>query len=120
MSIRQEKVQKMIKEELSLIFLNRMKDPAFSLITITGVKVSPDLKMAKIYVSVLEKDSREFVLKKLNRLNKMIRSSLAQAINLKFAPELMFYIDETADYVNKMDELFKQIRENDSEGSEEL
>lgn len=118
MSIRQEKVQKMIKEELSLIFLNRMKDPAFSLVTITGVKVTPDLKIAKIFISVLEKERREATLKKVNSLNKMIRTSLAQRINLKFAPELLFYVDETADYVDKMEELFKQINENDKPGSE--
>ncbi|MFA8342033.1 MAG: 30S ribosome-binding factor RbfA [Rhodothermaceae bacterium] len=118
MSIRQEKVQKMIKEELSLIFLNRMKDPAFSLVTITGVKVTPDLKIAKVFVSMLEKERRDSVLKKLNSLKKMIRTALAQRINLKFAPELLFYVDETADYVDKMEELFRQINENDNNGSE--
>ncbi len=115
MSIRQEKVQKMIKEELSLIFMSKLKDPAFSLVTITDVKVTPDLKLAKIYVSILDKEQRDAIFLKIKKIKKLIRTTLAQKINLRYVPELDFYVDKTLDYVEKMDNIFRQIKENDNE-----
>lgn len=114
MSVRIEKIAHMIKEEVSLIFLHKLKDPAFSILTITDVKVTPDLKIAKIYVSVFEKEKRELVLGKINAINKTIRTILAQKINIKSVPELHFYIDDTIDYVEKIENLFKKISENDN------
>lgn len=120
MSIRTEKVKHLIKEEISLIMLNHLKDPIFSMVTITDVSLSPDLKLAKIYFSVFDREKRELVLKKINSLNKTIRTLLAKNINIKSVPELNFYVDDTMDYVIKMDELFKKINENDNKRTEDI
>lgn len=115
MSHRIDKVASLIKEELSLIFLHKIQDPNLSLITVTSVKVSPDLKHTKVYLSVFDKTKRETVLKKVNELNGWIRSQLAGRIQIRYVPELHFFIDDTIDYVEKMEGLFKKIHENDNE-----
>jgi ribosome-binding factor A len=118
MSHRIEKVENLIKEEISLIFLRKLQDPDFGLLTITNVKVSPDLHIAKVYVSVFEKDKREFVLEKINSVAGYIRSELASRVRIKFIPELRFYIDDTLDYVEKIEGLIRKIHEDDNKGNE--
>ncbi len=119
MSHRIEKFENLVKEEISLIFLFKLKDPLFGFVTITNVKVSPDLKTAKIYLSVFEKERREEILGKITTQAKYIRSELASRIRVKFVPELKFFIDDTIDYVEKIEGLIKKIHEDDSKkGSE--
>jgi ribosome-binding factor A len=114
MSYRKDKVARTIKEEISLIFLYKLKDPAFGLITITNIKMSPDMKIAKVYFSVYDKDKRQFVLDRINEAKGFIRSELSHRINMRFVPELDFYIDDTIDYVEKIENIFKQIHKNDN------
>lgn len=119
MSVRLDKVASLIKEEISLIFLYKIQDPSLGLITITGVKVSPDLRNAKVYISIYQKEKREELLQKVNDIKGLIKSQLAQRIkNLRFIPDLTFYIDDTLDYVEKMDGLFKEIHKNDNKNNE--
>lgn len=118
MSHRIDKVEHLIKEEISLIFLHKLQDPAFGFITITSVKMSPDLKIAKIYISVLEKDKRDSVLEKIKNNAGFIRSELASRVRLRFVPELKFFLDDTLDYVEKIEGLIKKIHENDNKGND--
>jgi ribosome-binding factor A len=113
MSHRIDKIEHLIKEEISLIFLYKMDDPALSLITITNVKVSPDLKMVKIYLSVFDKEKRALVLEKVKASTGYIRSELAQRIRIRYVPELRFFIDDTIDYVEKIENLIKKIHDDD-------
>ncbi|MEW6702914.1 MAG: 30S ribosome-binding factor RbfA [Bacteroidota bacterium] len=115
MTHRLDKVSSLIKEELSLIFLHKLQDPKLSLITVTNVKVSPDLKHTKVYLSVFDKEKRAVVLERVNEIKGLIRSQLAGRIQIRFVPELHFFIDDTLDYVEKMEVLFKKIHENDIE-----
>jgi ribosome-binding factor A len=113
MSHRIDKVENLIKEEISLIFLHKIQDPDLGFITITNVKVSPDLKIARIYISVFQKDKRDTVLNKVKSSSGFIRSELAHRIRIKFVPELKFFIDDTLDYVEKIDGIFKQIHQSE-------
>lgn len=115
MSHRIDKIENLIKEEISLIFLRKLQDPAFGFLTITNVKVSTDLKTAKIYISVFEKEKRESVLEKISDITGFIRTELASRIRIKFVPELKFFIDDTLDYVEKIEDLIKQIHKDDNE-----
>ena len=114
MSHRIDKLENLIKEEISLIFLRKLQNPSFGFLTITNVKVSPDLKSAKIYISVFEKEKREFVLEKVKAIGGFIRSELASRIRIKFVPELKFFIDDTLDYVEKIEGLIKKIHKDDN------
>jgi ribosome-binding factor A len=119
MSIRLEKINALIKEELSLIFLHKLQDPQMGLITITSVKVTPDVKIAKVYVSVYDKGLREDILSKLNDIKSLIRNQLASKLrNMRQIPELNFYIDDTLDYVEKIENIFKEIHKNDNQQDE--
>ena len=113
MSHRIDKIENLIKQEISLIFLFKLQDINSGLITITNVRVSPDLKIAKIYVSIFEKEKRESVLERIKAKTKFIRSELASRITIKFVPELKFFLDDTLDYVEKIEGLIKKIHEND-------
>lgn len=115
MSLRLEKVSRVIKEEISLIFLHKIQDPKLGLVTITNVKVTPDLKLAKVYLSVFEKEQREYCLVKLNEIKGLIKGELSKKLTLKSTPDLEFYIDDTLDYVEKMENLFKKIHEDDNQ-----
>lgn len=123
MSYRIDKVEHLIKEEISLIFLHKLSNMDLGFVTITNVRVSPDLKTAKIYLSVLEKEKRELVLDKLDTKKGYIRTELAHRIRIKFIPELKFFLDDTLDYVEKIEGLIKKIHEDDdnktNEGSSE-
>lgn len=122
MGHRIDKVEHLIKEEISLIFLYKLQDKyqfsSLGFITITSVKVSPDLKIAKVYLSVFQKEKREEVLEKVRAASGYIRSELASRIRIKFVPELKFFIDDTLDYVEKIEGLIKKIHENDNKGIE--
>jgi ribosome-binding factor A len=95
--------------------MRKLQDPAFGFLTITNVKMSPDLKIAKVYISVFEKEKRESSLEKVRSAAGFIRSELASRIRIKFTPELKFFIDDTLDYVEKIEGLLKEIHKNDSE-----
>ncbi len=114
MSVRLNKISALIQEELSLIFLHKIQDPELGLVTITNVKVSPDLKIAKVYLSILDKDKREYVMNHVESLKGFIRTELAHRVRIKNTPELNFYIDDTLDYVERMEELFNKIHKDDS------
>ncbi|MGD8777931.1 MAG: 30S ribosome-binding factor RbfA [Ignavibacteria bacterium] len=119
MSIRLDKIASLLKEELSLIFLNKVQDPALGLLTITNVKVSPDIRQAKVYISVYDKENRDDVLQKIEDIKGLIKGQLGQRLKrLRYIPDLVFFIDDTLDYVEKMDGLFKKIHENDNKESE--
>ena len=118
MSVRLEKIANLIKEELSLIFLHKIQDPDLGLLTITKVKVSPDIRIAKVYFSIYQKENREKILEKINDLKGFIRGQLAQKVKIRYVPELNFYVDDTMDYVEKIEDLFKKIHENDNKRDE--
>ncbi len=76
-SHRVDKVEKLIKEEISYILLHKMPDDDLGFITVTDVKASADLKIARIYLSVLQKERRDFVLNKINSRLGHIRTELS-------------------------------------------
>lgn len=115
MSFRKDKITSLIKEELSLILLHKVKDPALGFVTITNVRVTPDLRIAKVYISIFAKEKRDEALAKLTEMKGFIRSELAHKIKIRFVPDLQFYIDDTADYVEKLEGLIKQIHKDDNQ-----
>jgi ribosome-binding factor A len=109
MTHRLDKVASLIKEEMGLIFLHKIQDQKLGLITVTNVKVSPDLRHVKIYLSVYDKEKRKAVMAKVEEMKGFIRSELAGRIQIRFVPEIHFFLDDTMDYVEKMEGLFKKI-----------
>jgi ribosome-binding factor A len=111
---RQQKVQNALKREISDIIQNELKDPRLGFVTITGVEISPDLKFAKVFFSVLGKDEDYKKTKQaLDSGLGFIRRLIAQRIKLRLVPELMFKEDKSAEYSIRIEELLNQIKEQD-------
>ena len=111
-SKRQQQFAKVIQQDLSEIFQRDAKHLfGNTFITITQVRVSPDLGIARVYLSFLMTKGKEEALEKIQEQTKTIRQLLGQKIRktARIVPDLQFYMDDTADYVSKMDALFADL-----------
>lgn len=109
-SIRQQRVTELLYEELSIMISNELDDPHLSLLTVTGVQVSRDLRNAKVFVSHQQEDvSRAEMLKRLRRAIPYLRSQLAERCSLRLVPELLFYYDDIPEKAERVQEILQQI-----------
>lgn len=113
-SIKNTRINSEVQRELSTLILREIKDPRIStMTTIVGVEVSPDLKMAKVYVSVLgDEEQKNETLKGLKSAASFLRTQLAKNINLRNTPELIFIMDESIEYGVNMSKLIDDINSN--------
>ena len=99
---------------LANIFISKIHIPEAGLLTVTNVKVTNDLKIAKIYVSFLENNKTiDELMQILVNKKKMIRYHVGLELGLKYIPELRFYHDNTMDYAERIDNLITKIHHND-------
>jgi ribosome-binding factor A len=118
MSVRTERVASLIKELLSESIQRRFRMEEVGLITVTEVRMSPDLKIAKAYISIFgnpEKKKHAFSL--LEAEKAAIRADVGHSINLKFTPSLSFYLDESLDQAMRIEDLLNKIHK-DSPGED--
>ena len=109
-NIRQQRVTELLYEELSIMISNELDDPCLSLLTVTGVQVSRDLRNAKVFVSHQQEDvSRAEMLKHLRKAIPYLRSQLAERCSLRLVPELLFYYDDIPEKVGRVQEILQQI-----------
>ncbi|RYU93517.1 30S ribosome-binding factor RbfA [Emticicia agri] len=111
-SKRQRQVAKQIQKDLGEIFQREMKqvfDKAF--VTITDVKTTPDLGIARVYLSFLMTKDKDGLLESIREHTKTIRNHLAARVRhqLRIVPDLQFYLDDTAEYAQKIENLFANI-----------
>ena len=109
-SQRQLRVGEMIKQSLGIIFIrDEAKIPNLSTkeITVTEVRMSPDLKTAKVFVMPLGGKNAKEVVNKLKEFSFVIRKTLSNKIIMKFLPKLFFVKDESFEYVEKIENLIK-------------
>ena len=108
---RQLRVGEMIKQALGMLFIrDEAKLPNLSTkeITVTEVRMSPDLKTAKIFVMPLGGKDAEEVVTKLKEFSFVIRKVLSKKITMKYLPKILFVKDESFDYAEKIENLIKQ------------
>lgn len=111
---RADRVGGLIREVVADILRKNIKDPRLHLTTVTGVKMSSDLKLAKIYFSVSGgKDRIASVQKGFESAGGFIKRTLAGELNLRYMPELRFYYDESFDYGDHINKLLKKINTED-------
>lgn len=109
-TIRQERVAELLFEELSIMVANELDDPKLSLVTVTSVQISRDLRNARVTVNhQAEEVSRRDVLKGLARAAPYLRGQLAVRCGLRMVPELSFHYDDTPEKAARVDELLKLI-----------
>ena len=114
---RPERVQEALRQELSRIVQNDIKDPRLGFLTITKVELTKDLRYAKVYFSVLgESKDKHLALKGLNSAKGYIKGLLSDRIKLRFMPEIAFKIDESLEHTKEIyDILDKLKKEKDNE-----
>ena len=108
---RQKKVSKLIQKELSIIFQKEIYQFLGNiLVTVTGVRVSPDLSVAKAYLSIFPVEKPKEALNILNENKKVFRKLLGNSCRhqLRIVPELVFYLDDSAEYAEEIVKLLKK------------
>ena len=108
-STRQSKIARLIQKELSEIFLLQAKSMNGVLVSVTAVRVSPDLSIARVYISVFPSERGDEIVKNLNDNMRSIRFELGNRLRhqLRIIPELKFFIDDSLDYLERIDALLK-------------
>jgi ribosome-binding factor A len=120
-SRRQRQVAELLHEEISRIIQHETKDPRLGFVTVTGVDVSPDLRQARVYVSVLgDKADIKNTLAGLTSAASYFRRLLGQSLSLRYIPELTFKLDTSLEYGLHIDALLDTIKEEESGEASEI
>lgn len=104
---RQAKISRLIQKELSEIFRRQTAALGGVLVSVSVVRVSPDLGIAKAYLSIFPSEKSQEILSNINEQSKSVRYELAQNVRqvLRKCPELQFYLDDSLDYIENIDRL---------------
>jgi ribosome-binding factor A len=109
-SNRMNKINEELKREISKVISLELKNPNLKgLITVTQVETTPDLRYAKVFVSMIGVNNRKDTLGILKRSSGFIRSEVARTVNLRNTPELVFVSDESIEYGARIDNILKDI-----------
>lgn len=117
-SRRQQRIAQLLQEEFSKMLMTDVKPFLMgTFATLTFVNVSTDLSIARFNISILASDKKQEIIKNLNDHKAEIRKVLGNRMrnDLRVIPDLIFHLDDRLDYVEKMDELFKKIKEEDGD-----
>ncbi len=107
---RLERIDEEYRKELSQIISYELKNPNVTgMISVTKVKVTNDLKFAKVYVSILNSKNIKDTLAGLKKSSGFIRSELARRVNLRNTPEIIFELDDSLEYGARIDSILKEI-----------
>lgn len=113
MSVRANRVAEQMKKELGDILNRKIKDPRLGFITVTDVDVTGDLQQATIFISILGNEKeREDSLLALEKAHGFIRSEIGNRMSLRKVPELLFEVDSSLEYGNKIDELLRDLNKD--------
>ncbi len=113
--VRVGRIGEQIKKEISQIIQYELKDPRIGFVTITGVEVTGDLSIAKIYISIMgTEEELQKTLLAIEKAKGFLRTEIGKRVRLRHTPELIFKVDESIAYGNKIDKIL-----HDLEGTEE-
>ena len=107
---RQNKIARLLQKELSQIFQEQTRSLHGVMVTVTRVKISPDLSICTAYLSIFPSEKGEEMLNNITTHEKQIRYELGTRVRyqLRIIPELRFFIDDSLDYIDRIDELLKK------------
>ena len=112
MSRRTERVNQLIKEEISNLILREVDFSRDVMVTITGVETSSDLKQAKVMVSIMPFLKAEKILRVLNSQVFNIQRLLNKKLNMKIVPKIKFELDESEEKTSRVEQLLRKIKNN--------
>jgi ribosome-binding factor A len=111
---RPERVAQMVQELLGELFARGMRDPRIGLVTITGVKMSPDLREARVYWTVHgDPEQRKHTAKGLEKARGFLRREIGTQLKLRMTPDLHFTYDEAIDRGERIEQLIRQVHDEE-------
>jgi ribosome-binding factor A len=110
-SRRSERVSGLLLETVAETLLRGVKDPRVSGVTLTGVSISPDLKIAKVYFTTRKKEAEAEALAGLRSATGYIKREIAHHLRLRHMPDLHFFYDTTLENANRVESLLRQVAE---------
>ena len=107
---RQNKIARLLQKELSVIFQEQTRSLHGVMVSVTRVRISPDLSICTAYLSIFPSEKSEELIKNITKNEKQIRYELGTRVRyqLRIIPELLFFIDDSLDYIERIDELLKK------------
>ena len=107
---RQNKISRLIQKELSEIFLLQTKSMNGVVVSVSAVRISPDMSIARVYLSVFPSERSQEIVKNIKDNMKSIRYEFGTLVRhqLRIIPELKFFVDDSLDYAERIDELLKK------------
>ena len=109
-SNRMNKINEELKKVIGSVINNQLKNPRLTgLISVTKVQTTPDLRYARVYISMFNEKSKKETLSILKRSAGFVRSEVARKVNLRMTPELVFLLDDSMEYGSRIDEILSKI-----------
>jgi len=120
-SQRARRVGEQIQKEVSALLVKGLKDPRIGFVTITGVEVTPDLHLARVYFTVMgDATARAESEKGLKSSESFIRRELGRRLRMRYVPDILFQYDSSLDYGNRIESLIQEIHaDEDDHGDRE-
>ncbi|MCS7163763.1 MAG: 30S ribosome-binding factor RbfA [Thermodesulfovibrio sp.] len=112
---RSQRLRVLLREEVADIILHKIKDPRLGFITVTDVELSDDLRVAKVFVSVLKAEEKQITLQILNDAKGYVRSEIAKRLRIKIIPTFEFLFDDSIDRGFRIDQLLREIKRTSEE-----
>ena len=113
-SIKIERLNHAIQEEISVILMREVKDENIKFVTITGVETTSDLSFAKVYYTVFNQDKLKETKDALAKASSFIRTKLAERIEVRHTPELKFIYDKSIAYGEHIEKIIEEIKEKET------
>lgn len=111
---RLNRINEELRKELSSILAYELKNPNITgMLSVTRVKITPDFKYAKVYVSILNSKNIEKTMEGLKESSGFIRSRIAKEVNLRITPELVFEIDDSLEYGARIDNILNNLKKGE-------
>jgi ribosome-binding factor A len=109
---RSQRVGDLLRQEIADIIMRKVKDPRLGFVTVTGVDLTDDLKIARVFVSCLKEEEKEITLDILNAARSFIRSEVGKRVRMKVLPSLEFRMDESVGYGDRIEKLLREIKDS--------
>ncbi len=109
MSVKIERLEHTFMEVISQILSSEIKDERIHFVTVTGVHITSDLSYAKVYVTVLNDNERDNMIKLLNKASNFIERELSKRVEIRKMPDICFVYDESIDYANNIESIIEEL-----------
>ncbi|MBA4159925.1 MAG: 30S ribosome-binding factor RbfA [Gemmatimonadetes bacterium] len=117
---RTDRINEQLRQEISILVRDEVRDPRVGIVTITAVETSPELDHAKVYITALGDDSeKEEALEGLRSAAPFVRTQLSRRLHMRRVPELHFRIDRVLAEANRIESLLRQVLPEDDAGAED-